>query len=61
MLMLDEARVVVEARQEPLIRFLREWGFQPIPCAFEPYYAFLGSFRCATLDIRRRGELKSCS
>jgi glycine amidinotransferase len=58
-LMLDEERVIVEQRQEPLIRALRDWGFRPIPCAFEAYYPFLGSFHCATLDIRRRGELKS--
>lgn len=58
-LMLDEKRVVVEERQEPLIRSLKEWGFKPIPCAFEAYYPFMGSFHCATLDIRRRGTLQS--
>lgn len=58
-LMLDEERVVVEKRQEPLIQALKGWGFKPIPCAFESYYPFLGSFHCATLDIRRRGELHS--
>ena len=29
---------------------------KPLPCAFENYYPFWGSFHCATLDIRRRGE-----
>jgi glycine amidinotransferase len=58
-LMLDQKRVVVEKNQEPLIHCLKEWGFQPIPCSFEAYYPFLGSFHCATLDIRRRGELQS--
>lgn len=58
-LMLDEQRVVVEKNQEPLIKSLKEWGFKPIPCSFEAYYPFLGSFHCATLDIRRRGELQS--
>jgi glycine amidinotransferase len=58
-LMLDEQRVVVEKNQELLIKALREWGFKPIPCSFEAYYPFLGSFHCATLDIRRRGELRS--
>ena len=57
--MLDEERVIVEARQEPLIRALTDWGFRPIPCSFEAYYPFLGSFHCATLDVRRRGELRS--
>ena len=58
-LMLDEERVVVERRQEPLIKALGEWGFAPIPFSFEHYYPFLGSFHCATLDVRRRGELQS--
>jgi len=58
-LMLDEERVVVEKNQEPLIKCLKDWGFEPIPCSFEAYYPFLGSFHCATLDIRRRGELQS--
>jgi len=58
-LMLDEERIIVEKRQEPLINSLKEWGFKPIPCDFEAYYPFYGGFHCATLDIRRRGELKS--
>jgi len=58
-LMLDEERIVVERNQAPLINALKEWGFKPIPCSFEAYYPFLGSFHCATLDIRRRGDLKS--
>lgn len=58
-LMLDERRVVVDRSQEKLIRALRDWGFTPITCAFSSYMAFGGSFHCATLDIRRRGELHS--
>jgi glycine amidinotransferase len=58
-LMLDERRVIVEQRQEPLIKALRNWGFQPIPCAFEAYFPFMGGFHCATLDVRRRGTLQS--
>ncbi len=58
-LMLDEKRIIVEKRQEPLIIALKEWGFEPIPCSFENYYPFLGGFHCATLDIRRRGTLQS--
>ncbi|MBF0389188.1 MAG: amidinotransferase [Desulfamplus sp.] len=58
-LMLDEKRVIVEKNQEPLIKAFKSWGFEPITCSFEAYYQFLGSFHCATLDIRRRGELKS--
>ena len=58
-LMLDEQRVLVEKNQEPLIKALKEWGFKPIPCAIEHYYPFMGGLHCATLDIRRRGELQS--
>jgi glycine amidinotransferase len=58
-LMLDEERVIVEKHQEPTITAFKKWGFKPIPCNFENYYPFLGSFHCATLDIRRRGELQS--
>ena len=58
-LMLDEKRVVVEERQESLIKAFKDWGFTPIPCPFEAYYSFFGSFHCATLDVRRRGTLQS--
>lgn len=58
-LMLDEERVVVEKRQEPLIKALKDWGFKPIACDFVNYYPFLGVFHCSTLDVRRRGQLKS--
>lgn len=58
-LMLDEERVIVERSQEPLIKALKDWGFKPILCAFENYYPFAGSFHCATLDVRRRGVLRS--
>lgn len=57
--MLDEKRVIVERRQEPLMRAFEKWGFEPVACSFENYYAFAGSFHCATLDVRRRGELES--
>ncbi|MGK7874288.1 MAG: amidinotransferase [Xenococcaceae cyanobacterium] len=58
-LMLDEKRVIVEKSQESMIKALKDWGFQPIPCSFLNYAPFGGSFHCATLDIRRKGELKS--
>lgn len=59
MLSLDEKRVIVEASEEPTIRALREWGFEPIPCPFRSNYKYGGSFHCATVDIRRRGEQQS--
>ncbi len=58
-LMLDSQRVVVEASQKSMIEALKEWGFEPLPCEFRYYAPFGGSFHCATLDIRRRGELRS--
>ena len=58
-LMLDEKRVIVERLQESLIKKLKDWGFEPIPCSFANYAPFGGSFHCATLDVRRRGELQS--
>jgi glycine amidinotransferase len=45
--------------QESLIKKLKDWGFTPIPCSFANYAPFGGSFHCATLDVRRRGELQS--
>ena len=57
--MLDPKRVVVQASQTTFIRALRDCGFEPIPCPFLNYAPFGGSFHCATLDIRRRGELQS--
>ena len=58
-LMLDEKRVIVEKKQPTMIRALKDWGFTPIPCAFQHYAAFGGAFHCATLDVRRAGPLRS--
>ncbi len=58
-LMLDEKRVVVDASQPTLIRALKDWGFDPMPIPFLAYGPFGGAFHCATLDIRRRGSLRS--
>jgi glycine amidinotransferase len=58
-LSLDERRVVVEKNQVSLQKALRDWGFEPIPCPFLSYAVFGGAFHCATLDVRRRGELLS--
>jgi glycine amidinotransferase len=58
-LMLDEKRVIVERSQESIIKKLKDWGFEPIPCSFANYAPFGGCFHCATLDVRRRGELQS--
>lgn len=56
-LSLDEKRVIVEEKQKSLIKILKDKGFEPIPCTFEDYYIFGGSFHCATLDISRKANL----
>lgn len=58
-LSLDERRVVVEASQVSMQAALRRWGFEPVPCPFAHYRMFGGGFHCATVDVRRRGELLS--
>lgn len=60
MLSLDDKRIVVERNQEHTISFLKRLGMQPVLCDFEHYFPFVGSFHCASLDIRRRGQLRSC-
>ena len=57
--MLDEKRVIVEENEGPMMDFLSDWGFEPIPCPFRSNYRFGGSFHCATVDVRRRGTLQS--
>ena len=58
-LMLDEQRVVVERQDEPMISAVKKMGLTPIPCNFRNFNSFGGSFHCATLDVRRRGDLRS--
>lgn len=58
-LMLDEDRVIAAKGEETLIRAFKRWGFDVIECPFWNFNNFGGSFHCATLDIRRRGELQS--
>jgi glycine amidinotransferase len=57
--MLDERRVVVEEHEVDLIRAFKRWGFDPVPRGFLNFNRFGGSFHCATLDVRRRGGLRS--
>lgn len=57
--MLDHERVMVEKNEQDFIKALKNFGLKPIPCNFINFNAFGGAFHCATLDIRRRGELQS--
>lgn len=58
-LMLDEERVIVAKGEDTLMRALRDWGFRPIPCSSYHFASIAGGFHCATVDIRRRGELET--
>ena len=58
-IMLDEERVIVEKDEESIYKAFKSWGFKPIKCSFKNFNTFGGSFHCATLDVRRRGTLKS--
>lgn len=58
-LMLDEKTVIVEKDEHLLIKMFESWGFETVRCPFKNFQSFGGSFHCATLDVRRKGELKS--
>jgi glycine amidinotransferase len=58
-LMVDEQHMLVEAQDEPMQRLAESWGITPISCPFRNFNSFGGSFHCATVDVRRRGELQS--
>lgn len=58
-LSIDEKRVIVEMDEKPMIEFLTSHGFEPIPVRFRHVGSLGGGFHCATIDIRRRGRLRS--
>lgn len=58
-LMIDEKRVIVDPHHKNMMKAMKDWGLEPIPCEFLHYAAFGGAFHCATLDVRRRGTLQS--
>lgn len=58
-LMLDERRVLVDKHEEPTIAMFRELGIEPVLVDFKDHYVFGGGLHCATLDVRRRGPLRS--
>lgn len=57
--MLDERRVIVSAGEKRFIRTLKSWGFEPVECPFWDFETIGGGFHCASVDIRRRGPLRS--
>ena len=58
-LMLDQERVIVSKGEGNLIQAFADWGFKPIACNFYHFESIAGGLHCATVDIRRRGELES--
>jgi len=58
-LLLDEERVIVSKGEDDLIKAFIKWGFKPIECNFYNFESIAGGLHCASLDIRRRGELQS--
>ncbi len=58
-LMLDEQRVIVAKGEDSLMSALKKWGFKPIPCNFYHFESIGGGFHCASIDVRRRGHLRS--
>jgi glycine amidinotransferase len=61
MLILDEQWVIVERLQESLVRAFKDCGLNPFPVRLSTMRHLVGysSFHCATLNLRRRGRLKS--
>lgn len=59
LLVLDgvERTVIVERRQEPLLRLLEQHGFRPIPVQWRHGRTWGGGFHCVTLDVQRDGSL----
>lgn len=58
-IMLDHERVCVEASELSTIKKFEDWGFKTVKVPFRHFLPFGGSFHCATVDVRRDGELQS--
>ena len=58
-LSLDEKKIVVQDMQKELIKDLKSFGFEPIPCRWRQGRKLGGGFHCVTLDVRRRSKLES--
>ena len=58
-LSLSPNKVVVEEKEQPLIKCLEEHGFDVITVPYRNVVPFGGGLHCTTWDIRRRGTLKN--
>ena len=55
-LSISPTKVICEEREKTLQELLSKHGFEVFPLPFRNVFEFGGSFHCATLDIRRKGE-----
>lgn len=55
----NEETVIVEEKEEKTISLLEHYDFKVITCPFDKVYKFGGGFHCCTIDIRRKGSLRS--
>jgi glycine amidinotransferase len=57
-LSVDHNTVCVDDTQEPLMRELVKHGITSVPIRFRHAMTLSGGLHCATLDLRRKGELE---
>ncbi|KAI0230063.1 Glycine amidinotransferase, mitochondrial [Lamellibrachia satsuma] len=58
-LSLDEERIIVYSKEQPIIDLFQKLGLKPIPVDMTDAFNFGGAFHCWTVDVRRRGQLQS--
>jgi glycine amidinotransferase len=56
---INEETIIAEEQESTMIKLLETFGFRVIGLPFSHVYPFGGSFHCCTVDIRRRGDLRS--
>lgn len=60
-LSIDQAHVIVDKIQVPLMKLLEKYGVTPVPISFRHSY-FMGGIHCSTLDTVRDSKLEDyCS
>ncbi|XP_068595273.1 glycine amidinotransferase, mitochondrial-like [Brachionichthys hirsutus] len=58
-MMLDEKRVLVEAKETTIVKMFESLGITPIKVSILHANSLGGGFHCWTTDVRRRGTLQS--
>eukprot|EP00919_Chromeraceae_sp_WS-2016_P024973 GHVR01059071.1.p3 GENE.GHVR01059071.1~~GHVR01059071.1.p3 ORF type:complete len:363 (-),score=63.08 GHVR01059071.1:6246-7334(-) len=58
-LCINDKKIIVEEKEEAMIKLLESLDFEVLTCPFDKVYKFGGGFHCCTTDIRRSGNLKS--